>query len=73
MGCREQTFSRLAGMGDLIITAISKHSRDNRCGYLIGQGYEPAEAIKQVGLVVEGVNALRVAMKLSENMTLICR
>ena len=68
MGCREQTFSRLAGMGDLIITARSKHSRNNRCGYLIGQGYEPNRSNK----AVEDVNALRVAMKLSENMTLIC-
>lgn len=39
MGCREQTFSGLAGMGDLIVTATSKYSRNNRCGYLIGQGY----------------------------------
>ena len=50
MGCQEQTFSGLAGMGDLIVTATSKHSRNNRCGYLIGQGYEPADAIKQVGM-----------------------
>ena len=44
MGCQEQTFSGLAGMGDLIVTATSKHSRNNRCGYLIGQGYKPADA-----------------------------
>ena len=66
MGCQEQTFSGLAGMGDLIVTATSKHSRNNRCGYLIGQGYKPADAIKQVGMVVEGVNALPAAMKLAE-------
>lgn len=66
MGCKEQTFSGLAGMGDLIVTATSKHSRNNRCGYLIGQGYEPADAVRQVGMVVEGLNALPAAMKLAE-------
>lgn len=66
MGCQKQTFSGLAGMGDLIVTATSKHSRNNRCGYLIGQGYKPADAIKHVGMVVEGVNALPAAMKLAE-------
>lgn len=66
MGCLPETFSGLAGMGDLIVTATSKHSRNNRCGYLIGQGYEPVEAAKQVGMVVEGINALPAAMALSE-------
>lgn len=65
MGCQGQTFSGLAGMGDLIVTATSKHSRNNRCGYLIGQGYKPANAIKQVGMVVEGINALPAAIKLA--------
>lgn len=66
MGCLPETFSGLAGMGDLIVTATSKHSRNNRCGYLIGQGYKPAEAVKQVGMVVEGINAIPAAMKLAE-------
>ena len=66
MGCLPETFSGLAGMGDLIVTATSKHSRNNRCGYLIGQGYEPGEAVKQVGMVVEGINAIPAAMALSE-------
>lgn len=66
MGCLPETFSGLAGMGDLIVTATSKHSRNNRCGYLIGQGYEPSEAVKAVGMVVEGINALPAAMALSE-------
>ncbi|MBO4363715.1 MAG: glycerol-3-phosphate cytidylyltransferase [Clostridia bacterium] len=66
MGCREETFSGLAGMGDLIVTATSKHSRNNRCGYLIGQGYRPEDAIRQVGMVVEGVNALPAAKALAE-------
>ncbi len=66
MGCLPETFSGLAGMGDLIVTATSKHSRNNRCGYLIGQGYAPSEAVKAVGMVVEGINALPAAMALSE-------
>ena len=66
MGCIPETFSGLAGMGNLIVTATSKHSRDNRCGFLIGQGYNPQEAVKQVGMVVEGINALPAAMGLAE-------
>lgn len=66
MGCNEQTFYGLAGMGDLIVTATSRHSRNNRCGYLIGQGYEVSDAIRQVGMVVEGINALPAAIKLAE-------
>lgn len=64
LGCSSETFSGLAGMGDLIVTATSKHSRNNRCGYLIGQGYAVSDAIKQVGMVVEGINALPAAMEL---------
>ncbi len=66
MGCSEQTFYGLAGIGDLIVTATSPHSRNNRCGMLIGQGVQPQEAIRQVGMVVEGVNALPAAMQLAE-------
>ena len=66
MGGREQTFSGLAGMGDLIVTATSEHSRNNRCGRLLGQGMDPAEAVKAVGMVVEGVNALPAAVKLAK-------
>ena len=66
MGCREQTFGGLAGIGDLIVTATSVHSRNNRCGMLIGQGVPVDEAIKQVGMVVEGINALPATMKLAQ-------
>ena len=64
MGCVEQTFSGLAGMGDLIVTATSEHSRNNRCGKMIGQGIKPDEAVKKVGMVVEGINAIPAVMKL---------
>ena len=66
MGCKSQTFYGLAGIGDLIVTATSIHSRNNRCGLLLGQGVPPQDAIKQVGMVVEGINALPAAMKLAE-------
>ncbi|MBQ7769428.1 MAG: NAD(P)-dependent glycerol-3-phosphate dehydrogenase [Oscillospiraceae bacterium] len=66
MGCREQTFGGLAGIGDLIVTATSMHSRNNRCGMLIGQGVPVEEATKQVGMVVEGINALPAAIALKK-------
>ena len=66
MGCQSQTFYGLAGIGDLIVTATSMHSRNNRCGMLLGQGVSPEEAVKQVGMVVEGIHALNAAMILME-------
>lgn len=64
--CPIETFSGLTGVGDLVVTCTSEHSRNNRAGYLIGQGYAPDEAVKKVGMVVEGMNALPAAMKLIE-------
>jgi len=66
MGCNPKTFYGLAGIGDLIVTATSVHSRNNRCGMLLGQGVAPEEAVKQVGMVVEGIHALAAAMRLME-------
>ena len=66
MGCNSHTFYGLAGIGDLIVTATSVHSRNNRCGMLLGQGVTPEEAVKQVGMVVEGIHALSAAMRLME-------
>ncbi len=67
MGCKEQTFAGLAGIGDLIVTATSRHSRNNRAGQLIGQGYTAAQACEQVGMVVEGLNALPGAVQLAKH------
>ena len=64
MGCDPGTFAGLAGIGDLIVTATSMHSRNNRCGQLIGKGVKPEEAVKQVGMVVEGINAIPAALEL---------
>ena len=55
----------LAGIGDLIVTATSMHSRNNRAGILIGKGESPEQAVKEVGMVVEGINALPAAMELA--------
>ncbi len=66
MGCKEQTFGGLAGIGDLIVTATSVHSRNNRCGILLGQGVPTQEAIERIGMVVEGINALPAAMQLKQ-------
>ena len=66
MGCSFSTFSGLAGIGDLIVTATSCHSRNNRCGMLLGQGVPAQEAVAQVGMVVEGMNALPAAMQMIE-------
>ena len=66
MCCREKTFFGLAGIGDLIVTATSQHSRNNRCGYLIGQGRSVEDAVKEIGMVVEGMNALPAAVALCE-------
>jgi len=66
MGCNAQTFGGLAGIGDLIVTATSMHSRNNRCGMLLGQGLSQEEATAKVGMVVEGLNALPAAMRLAK-------
>ena len=66
MGCTEKTFFGLAGIGDLIVTATSRHSRNNRAGFLIGQGMKAEDAVKEIGMVVEGMNALPAAIALCE-------
>ena len=65
MGCRPETFSGLSGMGDLIVTCTSMHSRNLHAGMLIGRGMDPEDAKKEVGQVVEGINALPAACRLA--------
>lgn len=67
-GCMEQTFYGLAGIGDLVVTATSQHSRNNRCGQMIGRGYTVEEATKEVGQVVEGLNALPAAIEMGRKL-----
>ena len=66
MGGRIETFSGLTGIGDLIVTCASMHSRNRRAGILIGQGYSMEEAMKQVNMVVEGVYSARAAVELGQ-------
>lgn len=66
MGCDIKTFYGLAGVGDLIVTCTSIHSRNNHAGFLIGRGHSPKRAIEEVGMVVEGMNALPAAMGLAK-------
>ena len=66
MNCREKTFFGLAGIGDLIVTATSNHSRNNKAGFLIGQGKTVEDAVAEVGMVVEGMNALPAAVTLCD-------
>lgn len=66
MGANRDTFAGLAGVGDLIVTCTSVHSRNRRSGVLIGQGKTPAEAMQAVGAVVEGYYATRAAYTLSK-------
>ena len=66
MGGKAETFSGLSGIGDLIVTCASMHSRNRRAGILIGQGKTMDEAMKEVKMVVEGVYSAKAAMQLSE-------
>lgn len=70
LNCSKDTFYGLAGIGDMIVTATSIHSRNYRCGKLIGEGKKPDDAIKEIGMVVEGANFLPKAMKLKEKYNL---
>lgn len=57
MGGRRETFAGLTGVGDLVVTCTSMHSRNRRCGILIGQGTPPEQAVQEIGAVVEGYYA----------------
>ena len=66
LGARKDTFAGLAGMGDLIVTCTSMHSRNRRAGILIGQGKSAQEAMAEVGAVVEGYYAAESIYQLSQ-------
>ncbi len=68
LGANKETFAGLAGVGDLIVTCTSMHSRNRRAGILIGQGRTPQEAMKEVGAVVEGYYAAKSAFELAEKL-----
>ena len=66
MGGKFETFCGLSGIGDLIVTCASMHSRNRRAGILIGQGKTMEEAMAEVKMVVEGVYSAKAAKALAE-------
>lgn len=68
LGGKAETFSGLTGMGDLIVTCTSMHSRNRRAGILIGKGYTLDQAVEEVGMVVEGVKACRAFHELQKTV-----
>ena len=68
LGADSSTFSGLSGIGDLIVTCTSMHSRNRRAGILIGQGKSLDETLKEVKMVVEGITATEVAHDVAKKM-----
>ena len=66
MGASQETFYGLSGMGDLIVTCASVHSRNRKAGYLMGKGYTMQQAMDEVKMVVEGVYSAKAARSLAE-------
>ncbi len=66
MGARVETLNGLTGIGDLIVTCQSQHSRNRKAGMLIGQGYTMDEATKEVKMVVEGIYSAKAALALAQ-------
>ena len=68
MGGRRETFAGLTGVGDLIVTCTSMHSRNRRCGILIGKGVPAQQAVQEIGAVVEGYYAAATARALARKV-----
>lgn len=66
MGANPLTFAGLSGVGDLVVTCTSRHSRNYRAGYAVGQGKSLDAVLAEMGMVVEGVKTTRAAVKLAE-------
>ena len=66
MGAKPETFSGLTGLGDLIVTCTSMHSRNRRCGIMIGQGKSVQQAKDEIGMVVEGLSTAEAAGALAK-------
>jgi glycerol-3-phosphate dehydrogenase (NAD(P)+) len=65
LGAKGETFFGLSGIGDLIVTCTSMHSRNRRCGIMIGEGTPPKDATARIGMVVEGVPSAEAARALA--------
>lgn len=66
LGANQLTFLGLGGIGDLIVTCTSKHSRNYNCGYLIGRGYSLEEAVEKLDMVAEGVRTTKVCYLMAQ-------
>lgn len=66
MGAKMETLGGLSGIGDLIVTCTSNHSRNHNAGYLIGKGYSVEDALKEVNQVVEGVYSAKAVNRLAQ-------
>ena len=73
MGGKIESFTGLTGIGDLIVTCASVHSRNRKAGYLIGKGMSMQEAMDEVKMVVEGVYSARQRRVLLRNIRYPCR
>ncbi len=68
LGAKQETFAGLTGMGDLIVTCTSMHSRNRRCGIMIGEGLSPVEATEKIGMVVESMFTTKAAYGLAKKV-----
>lgn len=66
LGGKEETFYGLSGLGDLIVTCLSEHSRNRKAGFLIGQGMSLDDTKKEVGMVIESIDNIEVAYELGK-------
>jgi glycerol-3-phosphate dehydrogenase (NAD(P)+) len=70
LGGEKDTFYGLSGLGDLIVTCLSEHSRNRRAGFLIGQGKTIEETKKEVGMTIESIDNIEVAKELSDKLNI---
>ena len=68
MGANPETFYGLSGIGDLVVTCTSVHSRNRKCGMMIGHGIPPKEAAARVGMIVEGIPTAEAALGLAKKL-----
>lgn len=69
-GAKAETFAGLSGIGDLIVTCSSMHSRNRRCGILIGKGMPPQQAVAEIGMTVEGYPCTKAAYELAKRQNI---
>ena len=70
LGGEKETFYGLSGLGDLIVTCLSEHSRNRKAGLLIGQGKSLEETKNEVGMVIESIDNIETAKKLSDELNI---